>query len=232
LPVPELCRRCGAETARYRRGESHDDSFCFELFRRAIIDRGEECWTGLIEIYTTLMQGWCRAARKAPSADVDELATLSWERFWHAFTPERFANATSTRSLLKYLQLCVWSAAADQARALEWHRSLDEQISQADEETATWASLVADPQPHPGEVVDEAESVAELWAIIARVARTEPERVLLRLTLGSGLRSREILQQRPDLFHTVGEVYSTTRAVYDRLRRNPELRRWLEERRG
>lgn len=231
LSVPDLCRACSAETARYRRGEEHDDRYCFELFRRAILDAAEECWTGLTEIYTTLVQGWCRAASKTADADIEELATLGWERFWHAFTPERFANATSTGSILKYLQLCVWSAAADQARLLSSHLSLDEQIPQANEETITWGSLAADPRPHPPEQVNEAESVAELWAIIDRSARTEAERVLLRLTLASGLHSREIQQQRPDLFSTVEAVYASTRAVFDRLRRNQELRRWLDEQR-
>ena len=225
LSVAELCRRCSDETARYRSGEPHEDRFCLDLFRRAIVERGEECWTGLVAIYAALVQGWCRAARKTPTADLDELATLSWERFWRAYTPDRFARATGTRSILKYLQLCVWSAAADQFRNLTWHRSLDEQIPQGDDDTTTWASLTADPQPHPSEIVDEAESVAELWAIIDRVARTEIERVVLRLALGSGLRSREVQQQRPDLFPSVEVVYTTTRTVYDRLRRNPELDR-------
>jgi hypothetical protein len=44
-----------------------------------------------------------------------------------------------------------------------------------------------------------------------------------------GLTSAEVQRRRPDLFPAVGEVYRVTRNLLDRLRRSPEMARWMRE---
>ncbi|MHB8573974.1 MAG: sigma-70 RNA polymerase sigma factor region 4 domain-containing protein [Dehalococcoidia bacterium] len=232
LPAQEVCRRCREETARYRRGEVHDDRYCFDTFRRAIVDRADICWEALLDIFAERVEAWCRIARKDPHCDVEELVAVTWQRFLHAFTPERLAKADGTKSVLKYLKLCAWSVVADAGRAETWELSLDREIGDADGTPITLGQRLADPGPLPYETVADADAAAELWRLINGCLKNEAERELMRLTLELGLKSREIQAQRPDLFRTTDDVYKMTRNVSDRLRRSPELRIWLDSNRG
>lgn len=217
LPVAEVCRRCQDETARYRRREAHDDRFCFEVIRRAVVVRDERCWEELYAIYHDQVLAWCRRAGADSSADPDELVLLTWGKFWRSYTAEKLATSSGTTGVLMYLKLCAHSVVTDQARSQTNTTSYD-------------AAPVErpDPDPTPEEAVTELASRAALWELIGRQLRNERERVLMHLLYQIGLKSAEVQSARPDLFPNVKLVYGMTRNVLDRLSRNKELREWLQ----
>jgi DNA-directed RNA polymerase specialized sigma24 family protein len=215
MPVDEVCRRCVEETARYRRRESHDDRFCFHLFRRAITAGDDVCWQALTEVYRDLVAAWCRRAG-ANEPDLDELITLAWEKFWQHYTAEKLAGASGTAGVLRYLQLCAQSVVLDSARARP-RELLSEDA----------AYRVPDTAPLPAETLADAAGRADFWNLVQEHLRDDRERTLLYLMYELGLRSAEIQAERPDLFPDVKMVYSTTRNVHDRLGRSPRLRQWL-----
>src|SRR5207244_13443031 len=49
--VTELARRCAEETLRFVRGAPRDDTFCFELFARAVVARNDEAWAAIMAQY-------------------------------------------------------------------------------------------------------------------------------------------------------------------------------------
>ena len=51
LSVADLARRCREETMRFLRGEPREDSYCFELFERAIAQREADAWEAIMTQY-------------------------------------------------------------------------------------------------------------------------------------------------------------------------------------
>lgn len=44
LSIPEVAQKCSEENARYRRSQSDERGYCFELFRRAVVEDCQEAW--------------------------------------------------------------------------------------------------------------------------------------------------------------------------------------------
>ncbi len=217
LALSEVVDGCRDETVRYRRGEAHDDRFCFELFRRAIAERVEPCWEALQTIYRDQVLAWCRRAGRA-GEDFEELAAVAWEKFWQHFTPGKLASAGGTPAVLGYLKTCAMSAAVDAARA-----------TAASQRWLDAGELEGpDRQPLPGDVQADRAAAAVLWQLVDARLRNDRERMLVHLTYEIGLKPAEIQARRPDLFPSTGDVYQATQTILKRLRRTPGLRAWFE----
>ncbi|HEY7295240.1 MAG TPA: hypothetical protein VH916_09365, partial [Dehalococcoidia bacterium] len=93
MPVAELCRRCQEETARYRRREGHDDSYCFAVMQRAIVQHDDECWETLHTVYGEQMLAWCRKAASGLGTEPDELIALAWAKFLRSYSAEKLQQA-------------------------------------------------------------------------------------------------------------------------------------------
>lgn len=219
LPVAELCRRCAEETARFHQGAPSDDGPCFELFRRAIVERDECCWRELVSLYDAQVRAWCRRAARCLD-DPDELAALTWEKFWQHCTAEKLRAAGSTAQLLCYLKLCARSVAVDAARVRAAWLSLDQAV-------VDWP----DSAPSPADVCGEGAARTALWQMVDTHVHDEREQVVVHLLYELGWKSAEIQLSRPDLFPSVQEVYRVTRNVLDRLRRSQALRAWYAQER-
>jgi len=218
VPTDLLSKRCSEEVARYRRGEACDDSFSFELFRRAVVARDEVAWQSLHGIFNEQVHSWCRLATLGRSTDAEELVCVTWEKFWLNFTPAKLAAASGGPGVLRYLKMCARSAAIDAARSRAPAFSLDE--SPVEE---------ADRKPVLSEAHAEREAHACFWAIVNDTLRDDRERVLAYLMYERGLRSCEVQAKRPDLFPSASEVYRVTRNLLDRLKRNRALLAWFED---
>lgn len=220
LPVTVLAERCGEESRRFSRGQEHDDSFCYELFRRAIVGRVGEAWAALIAQYRGLVRDWIwRHALASSIEDHDDLATRAFERFWQAVRPERFAAFPHLSSLLRYLKLCVFAALIDQTRGQrgwEEHRAAGEL---ADEVEGVRVDEV---------VLDEVGR-ANLWAAIERALPDAAERLVVYLSCVIGLKPREIARRHGEVYPSVGEVYRIKRLALERLRRDAGVRVFLHE---
>lgn len=220
LSTTEVSLRARQETARYYRGEPHDDRFSRELFRRAITRGDDACWSELLTLYADQVTSWCRRAAAGMNGDIDELVNLAWQRFWRNFTPVKLRSATATAQILRYLKMCAYSVTVDAVRRGPATLSLD--ASCADR---------ADDSPALDEWVMDGIKRAALWQVVEGCVHGERERVLVRLMFAEGMRSAEIQAHRPDLFADVTEVYRTTRNVLARLRRSAALRQWAEQER-
>jgi hypothetical protein len=213
--VATLCRRCREETARYRRGEAHDDRWCLEVFRRAVEAQDQFCWRELHEIYRDLVQAWCRPVGSGLLVEPEDLVSLTWQKFWRSYNAGKLGLAGSTAAVLAYLRMCAHSVAVDEARGQRPTASLEAAHGTADDHLL------------PGDVFARQAAKMDLWEIINRQLRDERERALMYLTYELGMRSAEVQAARPDLFATVQDVYRITRNVLDRLKRSRELREWF-----
>ncbi|MFN8559685.1 MAG: hypothetical protein U0531_20855 [Dehalococcoidia bacterium] len=217
MDLADLCRRCRDEIERYRAGNVHDDRYCFELLRRAIAERDEAAWREMHATYDPQVRAWCRRAAAESRDDVDEVAALAWEKFWHSYTAVKLAGAGGSGEALRYLQMCARSAVIDLARKRQSALPLD------------LAAEQRDPAPSPADDLNAEAARREFWEVVRRHLRDEREQALVMLAYELGLKSAQVQARRPDLFPSVHDVYRITRNLLDRLRRSPDLRSWLRD---
>jgi len=196
---------------------THDDGY--DLFRRAVVERDADAWATIAERYRHLLISW---ALRCPAAhDVGEfyedIADRALARAWAALSPERFATFPSLASLLAYLRTCVAAATIDTARAQAAHERVLHHTEQVDPMLLEHAVL---------ERLDR----AEVWQLVSNLVKTEAERVVLVERFVLDLPPRVILARHPALFADVVVIYTAIRNLCERLRRNPNLRRFYEER--
>ena len=197
--------------------DMHDDGY--DLFRRAVVERDADAWATIAERYRHLLISWavrCPAAQGAGEF-YDDLADRALARAWAALSPERFATFPSLASLLAYLRTCVAAAAIDTAR------------TQAVHERAVHHAEQTDPMPLEQAVLERLDR-AEVWQLVSNLVKTEAERVVLVERFVLDLPPRVILARHPALFADVVVIYTAIRNLCERLRRNPDLRQFYEER--
>jgi DNA-directed RNA polymerase specialized sigma24 family protein len=221
LTVADLARRCREETLRFLRSEPRDDTFCFELFERAIAHREPDAWEAIMIQYrgrVLAYVGQHSAATVIREVD-DYWVNRAFQRFWMAVQPDRFGQFRDLPGLLKYLKLCVHSVLLDEVRARR---------------AGSTTSLDEVPEEAPGSANAEETVLGELaaqqlWQAIAQELQDEPERVVAFLSFARDLKPAEIYSRHPTLYESVADVYRVKRNVIERLRRSPQVRAFLVE---
>jgi DNA-directed RNA polymerase specialized sigma24 family protein len=220
MALAGLADRCRQETQKYRRREAFREEFCYEIFRRAICDRDGDAWSALVETYAGLTRGWIirHPARATVREDDDYLLNGLFERFLRAIGPERFVQFPTLANLLNYLKLCAHSVILDEVRRHEQTpvESVDRLLEELGEEPGAESRELANVEAR------------DLWDKINQVLADEAERRVIYLRLALGLAPREVQRRDPTRFPTVGDVYRAYRNALDRLRRAPEIRRFVE----
>jgi RNA polymerase sigma factor (sigma-70 family) len=215
LALATVAQRCGEESARFSQGQPHDDSFCYELFRRAIVEQVGEAWERVVQQYRGLVRDWIWQHSFAASIDDhDDLVTRAFERFWAAVPGHRFDEFPRLAGLLRYLKLCVFHALIDEVRAQRTWQSHRAPSEQGDE---------VEGRRVDDEVLDEAGRTA-LWQTIETVLPDQAERLVIYLSCVIGLKPREIARRHGAVFPSVEEVYRRKRLAMERLRRDDRLR--------
>jgi hypothetical protein len=224
--VSELATACRRETDRFRRGEPSTDVYCFELFRRAICDRDESSWEAVVVQYRGMVLAWVLRQGAGVAEDGDYWINRTFDRFWTAVRPERFAMFDGLPRVLKYLQMCATTAVLDERRSRRAavHESLDGPDGARPETTRAAAGEETDVE---GSAVDRL-TAQELWDTVTRELPDEAERVVLHASFALGMKPAEIYERHPDLFPAVADVYRIKRNVLERLRRSVAVRRFVE----
>lgn len=197
-----------------------EETVRFELFRRAVCERDEAAWEELAHLYQRLLIAWAQrhpAAHRSEGAEVWAQRALA--RFFAAVSPASFGGFPSLAAVLRYLKLCVHSEIVDEAR-----RRAAARVEPLGEDREDGAAA-----PGAAESVEGDLATWELWRAIMDEVRDEAERLVATATLANQHAPREVAARYPDHFPTVADVYRVKRNLLDRLRRNPNVRRFLEE---
>ncbi len=220
LPLAELVDRCRAETEKFLRREPHRDDYCLELFRRAIGESDQAAWAAVVGQYRGMVLSWVRRhpAWSTAREDEDYWVNRTFERFWTAIGPDRLAAFPGLAALLRYLKMCAHSVLLDEVR------------SQAPValETSADPPAEADPAQDVEGLVTGRVAAGELWAAVRAETQDEAERIVAYLCLAHGLKPREIVERHPDRFAGVADVYRAKRNLLDRLRRSPDIQKFLD----
>jgi len=78
LSIGDLTWRCRQESAQYLAGNAHNETYCLELFRRAIVDQDQAAWPALYTHYEPLVAEWARHHPKFQHNDcLEEMKELT-----------------------------------------------------------------------------------------------------------------------------------------------------------
>ena len=223
--MEELCALCEEETRQFRQRSLTAGEFCYEVFRRAVVEGNELCWHKLQDIYRSAVAGWCRQAATAFKVETNDVSAFVWEKFWRNYSAEKLAQASGTPAILAYLKMCAGSCAADIRRERNSALSLDEPLPGSDDVGLTRGDLLADTGPLPDEILETEGARETLWAVVRAATKDERERVILRLKFQQDLSAAEIQAMNPKLFPLVNDVYRVTRNLLDGWSAIPTSRR-------
>ncbi len=211
--VAELAKRCQEETLNFRDKKPGPVGFCFELFRRAVVEDCQEAWEAVYVQYRRLMLCWVGDI----SPDAEDLVHCAFEKFLNAMAPETFARFTGIATVLAYLRRCARSVRIDHER-------------QAKREQLALVALGVDNPPlsNSPEPVALSRIVNRQFAeyIYARL-KDEQERLVVYLNVELGLKPAEIVRLHLAEFPTPRDVYKVRERVIRRLSQDPILQDML-----
>jgi DNA-directed RNA polymerase specialized sigma24 family protein len=221
LDVDQLADECADHTERFFNRLEHDTSYCYELFRRAIVGRNSYAWEKIYCQYQPLVVNWvkCRGDHPAVMEEVDYFVNCAFEKMWSAIDAKKFGRFDDLASLLRYLQTCVHSVIVDYTRSTH----------------LPTVSLEAFPHPPPQDLPSIEKRVTErlegrrLWQTVVGLIRDEKESIILRGSFLYGLRPSEIYDANPDQFESLDELYQIKRNLLNRLRRHPRVQQFLDQ---
>jgi DNA-directed RNA polymerase specialized sigma24 family protein len=195
---------------------THDEGY--NLFRRAIVDRVPDAWIDIVDQFRPLLISWAHIS-KASTGSCEQPCDIADEalaRAWVALTPDRFAAFPSLPALLAYLKACVTATAIDHTRSHAKYERLAQKLTFGASAT-------------PDDIVLYEFAHAEYWHLIESHVRTAQEHVILTENIIHEIPPRVILRRYPELFTSIAAVYRAKRNLFDRLRRNPDVQRLLED---
>jgi RNA polymerase sigma factor (sigma-70 family) len=223
LTLAGIAHRCHQETERFFQRLAYNPHYCFELFRRAIVERIQRAWELVYNQYSPLVARWIERhpAFATSGEEAQYFVNRAFEKMWAALSPEKFSRFSDLKSLLRYLQMCGHSAILDHVRTTERPTTDvgDEAIAVSHKAEE---SLVED------QALDQLQRRV-FWQKVNERLNNEKERRVVYGTFILALKPREICAQYHDTFHNVQEVYRIKENVMARLRRDDEFQATLGE---
>jgi len=219
LSLDGLTQHCAEESDHFFHRRDNDPRYCFELFRRAVVEHNQRAWTFLCENYRPLVSGWVRRNRAFAAAgeEIDYFVNGAFAKMWSAMSAEKFDSFPDLKSLLRYLQLCVGSVVTDYARSTEYYEMLEDLPPGVEEATDVQVEDVA----------LERTQRNVFWQAVGQRLNDDKERMVLHYSYVVGFKPSQIYEEKQDLFEDVREIYRIKENVLARLRRDSELQELL-----
>jgi len=209
--IEDLARAC-AKQAHHEGDTAQTSHPCYELFRRACEHpRNETAWQAILNQYHRLVRHWLD--QHASDDHVQEVFLRFWKAQEEAKSPftTRFP---SIGAVMGYLKRCAVTVRIDAWREEKRRRALEERLWGDAEFDATHTST------RPG--------THSLRTLVLSKLGSEEERVVFELTYYHDLPPRDIQAVRSDLFPNAQRIYRVKENLLKRLRRDPEIRGWLD----
>ena len=217
----DLRQHCAEQSVRFFQRQDHDPRFCFELFRRAINNRAEDAWEYLYQQYKPLVAGWVEnnATFHVLDEEREFFVNRAFEKMWGSISPEKFTRFSDLDAVLRYLKMCVASVIIDHARA-QARPQIENSLDALDGE-------VQRDSPDLEELVLDRVGSQEFWHRIRVLISSKTEYRVLYGSFVLGLKPQEVLENYPEEFNDVREIYRVKENLLARLRRSQELIAYL-----
>jgi hypothetical protein len=216
LTVPQLAKRCQAETERYKQTRQSDQTPCYELFRLALSEGDEAAWAAIYEQYHGLVSHWVFSYSRFSDTqeEVSFFVNEAFTRMWrYGSRPNIAPQLNGLDKCLSYLKLCVGSAIEDDLRRRK-KDALAAAVPFQDHEVP----LLSDGFPTNHEPL-----LSELSQVLAEIIQDERERLVAEESWTYDLAPRQIRARHPEGFTTVEEINQIKRNLIKRLRRKLKI---------
>lgn len=225
LQLDDLAAECTAQAQRFRElgADEADPRYCYELFRRAVVDRDEGAW---LHVYTTYEQQVIRWVRQcgnyhATGQDAEFFVSIIYTKFWRAVRPEQFTERMPTLgAVLAYLKCCVQTTLIDYIRS----RRRDTMLEDLGELERVNVHL-SEVRPIENRTGGRFER-KRLWEQVSALLRSDQERIVLEEAFLLNKKASHIYADHDDVFDDVNTVYRVKENLLKRLRRNSDLAAW------
>ncbi len=228
--LSELTSECQAQTELYVRREEYDPRYCFEIWRRAIVERDEAAWETAITQYSVFVRRWLAqrlANLPALRFEEDVLVNGVFINFYRFVGPDKFPSFTNLSGILQYLKLCCGTVVIDAQRDYQarlFNLSLDANSSSDDNADGGLnpAERLSSEFDLESDVVHRADRRA-FWGEIWHKLPDQADRLLVYLRYVLDMPPREIARLYPQVFPDVTQVYRRNKNLLWRLRNNGEI---------
>ena len=222
LSLASVAQHCKLESQRFFQKQPFNPHYCYELFRRAVLQRVEEAWSLLVEQYLPEVLNWVQHDENFHATGEEALyfANRAFERLWQGITPQKFANYPSLNALLRYLQMCASTAIIDHMRT-KAHRTIQQSVPLAE--------TINLPNPLQEAMLWQETEREEFWQLVQKHLKDEREFWLLYYRYAQDLMPQKICERYPEQFPNVDEVYLMLQNIMVRLRRAPGLQKALSK---
>ncbi|MGB1251139.1 MAG: RNA polymerase sigma factor [Candidatus Promineifilaceae bacterium] len=225
LQLNKLAENCAEQSQRYRDlgADNADPRYCYELFRRAIVEGDESAWAHLYQTYESQVIRWARQCGNyhATGQDAEYFVSIIYTKFWRAMSPEHFVeNLPALGSVLAYLKRCVQTTLIDYTRSRRRDQMLDElgELERVQVDSADIRPI----ERKTGRDFDR----KQLWQQIGTLLKSDQERIVMEEIFLLNKKANHIFTDHPSLFKDVNTVYRVKENLLKRLRRNSDLAEW------
>jgi hypothetical protein len=228
--LSDLVDQCREQTTLYMRQEAYDPRYCFEIWRRAVVERDEIAWVACVEQYSGFVRRWLnqRLAHYPPLRfEEDVLLNGVFFNFYRFVGPEKFATFQNLAGILEYLKRCCGTLVIDawrdyQARAL--NVPFDPSPSFGDPpELELGPSISVPGETNPEIEIIDKDDREHFWQAVWNKLPDQQDRLLVYLRYILDMPPREIVQLYPQYFSDVNQVYRRIKNLLWRLRNSSDL---------
>ena len=214
IQIYELTQRCADETTKFTRHIDSDTRFCFELFRRALVESLPEAITAVFRIYEPLALRWTYAHRQflQTGESAEYFSSLAIRTLYLQLRGSRFGQFSTLNAILAYLKRCVYTSVALYVRDYgENPLPIPEHIEPAD------------PYDPAGEVGAE-----DLWNHLCTLLPDEQDQLLARCVFVLDLKPRQIVTLYPAIWQSEREISVALYRIRRVLRSDVQLQQWSQ----
>jgi hypothetical protein len=214
LSVAVLAQHCQEQTARFSRREPTDDSYCFELLRRALGQGLDDAFSQVFGIFQALVLAWVqhdtRFARTGESPEYFVNHALS--NFYFALRGPKFERFPTLQNALAYLKMTTHSVVTQYLRDLAQPPSMRDDA----------AAEVGQPDP----ALEQRLGALSLWERICALLPDPRSQHLAHCVFVQEMRPREIVRAFPGQWRSERDVTVALYRIRVLLRADPVLRAW------
>jgi DNA-directed RNA polymerase specialized sigma24 family protein len=234
LDASNLADRC-----QQRDEQNTHERFCYELFRRAILQAKDyqACWSFIVEIYRHHVTGWLRRTIHGLSIkEQEDMASDAFARFFKSYNSKELESAQHRMaSVMRFLRVCAMSEAIDELRRRK--RRPEQPMSNEDMDLLHMG--VSAPQDvipgmilteHPELETEYALWQRQVWQRITQLIRNERERIVAESSLSDQLKPRDIHNLHPGIFKSAAYVSEVKRMLFNRLAQDKVMQALYENR--
>ena len=227
LSLEEIAKKCKQEDDHFRNGRKSDPRYCYELFRKAFLDKSQTAWNYIYDQYYSQMLRWIRGQKGVATCgeDAEYFVNRGFEKFWLQVRKKDFVNSfPHLGGVLKYLHMCLVGEYIDYLRK---HKNLLSQEVELSPEVNQEG--ISSKEAMPEATIVKNDEIERFMEWINENLKNEKEQIVFERAFHYGQAASEIFSLHQNLFSDVKEVYQVKENLLRRIRRKVKKQEALQE---